>query len=72
MLNIMIVKEKAAPSESNGTWRVVNDERSRRLAVYQIGSIAAFAAMEVIGLMAESGICILSVPRRDTIIKIVA
>jgi hypothetical protein len=62
MLNIMIVKQKAAPAARRGTRRVERVSRRRLAAAYQTGSIAAPATREVRGLTAESGMCIFDEP----------
>jgi len=60
MLNIMIVKQNAAPSASRGTCRVPRSCRTRRAATVHTGAIARPAAAQVLGLRTESGMCILA------------
>src|SRR2546423_12231798 len=57
MLNIMMVKQNAAPIARVGACREPRVARSLLPATAQTGVIAAAAAREVAGLMAESGMC---------------
>src|SRR5262249_36290550 len=57
MLNIITVKQNAAPIARWGTCLDERDLRTRAEAIAHIGSIAAPAVSDVTGLIAESGMC---------------
>ena len=56
-LNIIMMKEKAAKTESKGTMRVWTRRSTRRSEVYQKGADPAYSATQVDGLRYPSGMC---------------
>src|SRR5579883_1572606 len=57
ILNIIIVKEKAAKIESNGMVRLLSTERTRLTARVQVGTVTMPVPSEKIGLRYPSGMC---------------